>query len=117
VAEVPQVHPEILRKIVDDPDLCDPHSKIFRDKLPAHFRDVLETSHYEKINGLYFKHQLMVGRLFIWCCVCVGTTFAIAVYVGRAVDTATGFTVGAFLLAVPSPFLAILAVVVALRRR
>jgi hypothetical protein len=59
----------------------------------------------------------MVGRVFVWCSVCITVALAIALYVGRVVDTATGFTVGAFLLAVPSPFLAILAVVVAVRKR
>jgi hypothetical protein len=47
----------------------------------------------------------------------VGGAFAIALYLAKTIDISTGFTVGAFILAVPSLFLAVLAVVLAATRR
>jgi hypothetical protein len=53
---MPQVHPEIWKKIIDDPGLCDPYSKTFRNKLPAESKEIAEMESNEQVIGLLFKH-------------------------------------------------------------
>jgi hypothetical protein len=85
--------------------------------LPAEDKEVTAMSNNEQINGLLFEHSIMVGRVLLWCFIYVVIAIAIALRVGRVVDTATGFTVGAFVLAIAAVFLAFLSLVLTAMRR
>ena len=64
--------------------------------------------------GLYFKHDLMMFRVFVFCAGWVAIAMGIA---ATRADAAVGWAIGTFLLAVPALFIAVLALVVAVTRR
>jgi hypothetical protein len=111
----PKVHTEVWKKIIQNPEVCNLNSKAFREKLPLESEEITQDSNQE--SGLYCLHQLKVLRVFICCVISVGAGFATALYLATTIDVATGFTVRAFILAVPSLFLAVLAFVLAASRR
>jgi uncharacterized membrane protein len=114
--DYPKVHPVVWKKIIQNPEVCNPNSMAFREKLPLESEEITQDSKQESVIGLYCLHQLKVVKVFVWCVIGVGAAFTTALYLTRRVDVATGFTVGAFILAIPSLFLAVLAVVLAASR-
>lgn len=113
--DVPKLPGDRWRRLINDPVECGFTSIKYRNLLPVvdnKLRDDAEA----KVIGLYFKHQLIALRVFNTCCVCVISATALCIYMAKTSDTATAFTVGAYILAAISVFLAVLAIVVAVTR-
>ena len=90
---------------MDNPDLCSPDSTYYRDLLPVVSEEIFGNS--VEFTGLYFMHSPMIMRIFIMCCVWIVMGLAISLHLAKTIDVSTGFTVGAFILAVPAILLAV----------
>jgi len=84
----------------------------YRELLPVMERKIHDDNNGDSITGLYFKHYLVVLRVFMVCGSCVGLSMVIAL---TRADASTGFTIAAFILAVPALFVAVLALTIAAR--
>ena len=103
------------KRLLNNPEECGRASVKYRNLLPVKDNELIDDTDTE-VTGLYFKHGLIALRVFNMCCFCVILAMGIALYLAKIADAATGFTVGAFILAAISLFLAVLAIVVASTR-
>lgn len=128
--ENPKVPGFRWKKLLQDPEQLD-NKTTYRDKLPVgpefeepEFEGLeLERPEFkgpktivgednDLIIGLYFILAVKMHRVCILCAVCVVLAISVAMHVSETKDMATAFNVATFIVAVPSLFLAILAVAV-----
>ena len=100
-------------KLLQDPEQLG-NNTTYRDKLPVgpEGTEVIVGEDNDMIIGLYFKLAVKMHRVCILCAFCVVLAVGLAMHVSETKDMATAFTVATFVVAVPSLFLAILAVAV-----
>lgn len=82
----------------------------YRNIMPLIPRKIDDDNNGIPIIGFHFVHHLIILRVFMMCCGCLAMAMGIAL---TRADSATGFTVGAFILAVPALLVAVLALVLA----
>jgi hypothetical protein len=111
----PKVHPEAWKDLIQDPDSCEDGKKVFRDKLPVEEYKDLKSS--DVCMGFYCEYQIQAIRAFYWCSFFVVISVLIVLYYSKTIDVATGFTVGAYFVAVFALFLALIGFVLASTRR
>lgn len=98
---------------LNNPSICGRSSTAFRDSLPLQPVKVIDNN--QIIIGLYLIHGVEILRVFFMCCLWVVLALGIALHFGRTGDVGAGFTVGSFILGIPTLLLAILAFVKAAR--
>ena len=107
--ENPEVHEEEWIKafdaLFDNIDLL--VSTQYRELLPVEHREII--GYNVHFRGLYFTHGLKRMRVFIACCIWVALGLSIALHVAKKTDPGTGFTIGAFIIAIPALLVAVLA--------
>jgi hypothetical protein len=102
VLEYPKIRPKIFRN--SHPWRAE--STYYRDLLPTEPQPIIDED--VEFKGLYFKHGLQRWRVFILCCIWIGVSLSVSLAVTKKIDVTTGFTVGLFLIAVPTVLLWVL---------
>jgi len=100
------------KKYIEHPTRHQKTSTKYRNLLPLRERPISGDDDSSSVTGLYFVHELMILRVFIWSMICAAVALVVALHF---TDTSTGFTVGNFILTVITLFVAVIALALAMR--
>ena len=89
----PKVGSTVWTGIVEDPRTCGDISLEYRELLPVQSREIENDNNGIPIVGMYFKHELVRIRVFVFCAGWVVVAMCIAV---TGVDLVVGWAIGIF---------------------
>ena len=95
------VDPAIYTELFQDPEQCQDRSTFFREKMPKYTEPLTEAYRGDTLEGLYFQHSALGGRILIAVLIMISFAFA-NVWSAKRSDVGAGFGVGQYILAVIS---------------
>jgi hypothetical protein len=92
------VEPAIYTALFHDPDECEDGSTYFRENMPKYGERLIEAYRGNTLEGLYFQHTALGGRILIAVSLVLSFVFA-DVWSAKRSDVGGGFGVSQYILA------------------